>query len=142
MVDFKNFHKVENLNFDISKLKKSLSEVLKIRSYDSANGIPNFAAICLNQIPGDPNSTKGNRARGVFWTKPKLFIRVEDRVMDKTKAKLAKGNQQEAAPNHISPAFGSAWGRFAPPIYGLGLFLVYFLSITGSVHNSIFHPDN
>ena len=70
MVNFKDFHKVENLNFDISKLKKSLGEVLKIRSYDSANGIPNFAAICLNQIPGDPNSTKGNRARGVFWTKP------------------------------------------------------------------------
>ena len=41
-----------------------------IKNYDNANGIPNFAAICLNQIPGDPSSTKGNKARGVFWTKP------------------------------------------------------------------------
>ena len=67
---FKDFHKVENMHFDIPKLKKGLDEVLKIINYDNANGIPNFAAICLNQIPGDPNSTKGNKARGVFWTKP------------------------------------------------------------------------
>ena len=70
MSDFKDFHKVENMHFDIPKLKKSLEEVLKIRKYDSANGIPNFAAICLNQIPGDPSSTRGNMTRGVFWTKP------------------------------------------------------------------------
>ena len=70
MSDFKDFHKVENMHFDIPKLKKGLEEVLKISKYDSANGIPNFAAICLNHIPGDPNSTKGNKARGVFWTKP------------------------------------------------------------------------
>ena len=70
MVDFKDFHKVKDLQFDISKLKQSLNEVLKIKKYDSANGIPNFAAICLNQIPGDPDSIKGNKARGVFWTKP------------------------------------------------------------------------
>ena len=70
MNDFNDFHKVENLKFDIPKLRNGLEEVLKIQKYDSANGIPNFAAICLNQIPGDPNSTKGNKARGVFWTKP------------------------------------------------------------------------
>ena len=70
MSDFKDFHKVKNMLFDVSKLKKGLEEVLKIKNYDSANGIPNFAAICLNQVPGDPASTKGNNARGVFWTKP------------------------------------------------------------------------
>ena len=70
MGDFKDFHKVENMQFNILKLKKSLGEILKIRNYDSANGIPNFAAICLNQIPGDSDSTKGNKVRGVFWTKP------------------------------------------------------------------------
>ena len=70
MGDFTDFHKVEGLHFDIPKLKKSLEEILKIRNYDSANGIPSFAAICLNQIPGDPSSTKGNNTRGVFWTKP------------------------------------------------------------------------
>ena len=24
----------------------------------------------LTQIPGDPDSVKGNKARGVYWTKP------------------------------------------------------------------------
>ena len=47
MVDFKDFHKVQDMHFDIPKLKKGLVEVLKVRNYDSANGIPNFAAICL-----------------------------------------------------------------------------------------------
>ena len=70
MVDFKDFHKVDNMYFDIPKLKKGLEEVLKIKNYDSANGIPNFAAICLNQIPEDPSSTKWNKSRGVYWTKP------------------------------------------------------------------------
>ena len=70
MSGFKDFHKVENMHFNIPKLKKSLEEVLKIRNYDNAEGIHNFAAISLNQIPGDPSSTKGNKVRGVFWTKP------------------------------------------------------------------------
>ena len=70
MSDFKDFHKVKNMLFNVSKLKKGLEEVLKIKNYDNANDIPNFAAICLNQVPGDPASTKGNNARGVFWTKP------------------------------------------------------------------------
>ena len=70
MSDFKDFHKVGDMHFDIPKLKKSFEEVLKIKNYDSANGIPNFAAICQNQIPGDPDSTKGNKAREIFWTKP------------------------------------------------------------------------
>ena len=70
MDSFKDFRKVENMHFNILKLKESLEEVLKIKNYDSANDIPNFAAICLNQIPGNPNSTKGSNARGVFRTKP------------------------------------------------------------------------
>ena len=57
MGNFEDFHKVENMHFEIPKLKKGLEEVLKIRTYDSANSVPNFAAICLNQIPGDVNST-------------------------------------------------------------------------------------
>jgi len=67
---FKDFHKVESLHFDIQKLRSGLDQLLKIKKYDSANGIPNFAAICLNQIPGDASSTKGNKVRGIFWTKP------------------------------------------------------------------------
>jgi len=70
MTVFKDFHKVENLHFDVTKLRYGLKEILKIKNYDSANDIPNFAAICLNQIPNDPDSVKGSNSRGVFWTKP------------------------------------------------------------------------
>ena len=70
MINFNDFHTVKDLKFDISKLQESLKQVLKIKNYDDANGITNFAAICLNQIPGKPESTKGNFARGVYWTKP------------------------------------------------------------------------
>ena len=60
-----DFHKVEGIKFDISRLKESLEEVLKIKNYDTAGGISHFGAICLNQIPGQPDSITGNNARGV-----------------------------------------------------------------------------
>ena len=65
-----DFHTLQDLKFNPSKLQLALSEVLKIKKYDNAGGVTNFGAICLNQIPGNPNSTKGNNARGVYWTKP------------------------------------------------------------------------
>ena len=70
MTNFNDFHTVKNLKFDIKRLQESLKQVLKTKKYDTANGVKNFAAICLNQIPGDPTSIKGNLARGVYWTKP------------------------------------------------------------------------
>ncbi len=70
MANSKNFHTIGDLKFDPKKLQNALKQVLKIKNYDTAGGITNFGAICLNQIPGDPNSTKGNNARGIYWTKP------------------------------------------------------------------------
>ena len=70
MNNFSDFHTVEDFKFDVKKLQKALKQVLKVKNYDNANGIKNFAAICLNQIPGKPESTTGNYARGVYWTKP------------------------------------------------------------------------
>ena len=70
MNNFSDFHTVKDLKFDVQKLQEALKQVLKIKNYDSANGIKNFAAICLNQIPGKPESTTGNYARGVYWTMP------------------------------------------------------------------------
>jgi len=87
MNNFSDFHTVENLKFDISKLQESLKEVLKNIEYDNANGIKNFAAICLNQIPGMPESTKGNYVRGVYWTKPDSLGKEEirDNMIDESK---------------------------------------------------------
>jgi hypothetical protein len=70
MNNFSDFHTINDLKFDIVKLQESLKEVLQIKKYDTVNGVKNFAAICLNQIPGQPESIKGNNARGVYWTKP------------------------------------------------------------------------
>ena len=64
-----DFHKQE-LKFDISKLRAACDQILKEKGFDSSLGIPHFASISLNQIPGDPDSIKGNKTRGVYWTKP------------------------------------------------------------------------
>ena len=64
-----DFHK-QNLRFDIKKLRKACNDVLKIKGFDTSLSIPHFAAIPLNSIPGDPDSIKGNKVRGVYWTKP------------------------------------------------------------------------
>ncbi len=64
-----DFHK-QDIKFDINKLKKACDEVLKIKGFDTSLGIPHFAGISLNQIPGDSDSIKGHNVRGIFWTKP------------------------------------------------------------------------
>ena len=66
---FNDFQK-QDLKFDISKLKQACDEVLKIKGFDTSLGIPHFAGISLNRIPGEPESTKGNNVRGIYWTKP------------------------------------------------------------------------
>ncbi len=66
---FNNFQK-QNVKFDIIKLKQACNEVLKIKGFDTSLGIPHFAGIPLNQIPGDSDSVKGNNVRGIYWTKP------------------------------------------------------------------------
>ena len=42
----------------------------KIKNFSGVEGVSNFGAISLTQVPGDPDSIKGNKARGIFWTKP------------------------------------------------------------------------
>ena len=66
---FNDFQK-QSVKFDIIKLKQACDEVLKIKGFDTSLGIPHFAGIPLNQIPGDPDSVRGNNVRGIYWTKP------------------------------------------------------------------------
>ena len=66
---FNDFQK-QDVKFDITKLKQACDEVLKIKGFDTSLGIPHFAGIPLNQIPGDPDSVKGSNVRGIYWTKP------------------------------------------------------------------------
>ena len=64
-----DFH-IQDIKFDIKKLRNACDEVLNMKGFDTSLGIPHFAGISLNQIPGDPDSIKGNKVRGVYWTKP------------------------------------------------------------------------
>ena len=59
----------QDIKFDITRLQKSYKEIIKTKKFEDA-GVSNFGAISLTQIPGDPESIKGNKVRGVFWTKP------------------------------------------------------------------------
>ena len=67
-LDFSDFQKQET-KFDIEKLQEAYHQIVKIKKFEDA-GVTHFGAISLTQIPGDPDSIKGNKARGVYWTKP------------------------------------------------------------------------
>ena len=86
MTNFSDFHTVHDLKFDITKLQESLNLVLKLKNYDSANKIKDFAAICLNQIPGKPESAQGTNTRGVYWTKPDHSGKesIRDKILDES----------------------------------------------------------
>ena len=65
-----DFCKVKDLKFDILKLREALKQVLLRKKYDDAVGTKYIAGISLNQIPGDPDSIKGENVKGIYWTKP------------------------------------------------------------------------
>ena len=68
VLDFSDFQKQE-VKFDIQKLQEAYHQIVKIKKFEDA-GVTHFGAISLTQIPGDPESIKGNKARGIYWTKP------------------------------------------------------------------------
>ena len=68
-LNFNDFQK-QDIKFDIDELRKAYEQVINIKDFDAVSGISNFGAISLTQIPGNPDSIKGHKARGVFWTKP------------------------------------------------------------------------
>jgi len=68
-LNFDDFQK-QKLHFDIVKLKDAYNKIIKIKKFDTAGGVPHFGAICLTRVPGDPDSIKDNKARGLYWTKP------------------------------------------------------------------------
>ena len=69
ILDFSDFQK-QNIQFDINKLQDAYNQIVQTKKFEDGGGIAHFGAISLTQIPGDPDSIKGSKARGVFWTKP------------------------------------------------------------------------
>ena len=68
ILDFSDFQK-QNIKFDISRLQEAYNQIIQTKKFDDGGGIAHFGAISLTQIPGDPESVKGSKARGVYWTK-------------------------------------------------------------------------
>ena len=69
ILNFSDFQK-QNLKFDIIKLQEAYMQIIQTKKFDDGGGISHFGAICLTRKPGDPDSIKGNKARGLYWTKP------------------------------------------------------------------------
>ena len=68
-LSFDDFQK-QSIKFDIVKLQEAYRQIIKIKKFDDGGGISHFGAICLTRKPGDPESVKGSKARGIYWTKP------------------------------------------------------------------------
>ena len=81
-----DFYQVPDLTFDINKLRSDLENILKKSKYQTL-GITNFAAIPMNQIPGDESSTQGHNVRGIYYTKPDESGKevVRDKPIDESK---------------------------------------------------------
>ena len=85
-VTFQDFYQVPDLTFDVNKLRSDLDIILKKSKYQTL-GITNFAAIPMNQIPGDESSTQGHNVRGIYYTKPNESGEevVRDKPIDESK---------------------------------------------------------
>ena len=66
----KGFYRDQDICFDIKKLQNAIKEVDSRVARQSPLGKNDLTAICLTQIPEDPNSITGGNVRGLYWTKP------------------------------------------------------------------------
>ena len=64
-LNFNDFQK-QDIKFDVNKLQNAYKELLTIKGFSGVDGVSNFGAISLTQIPGDPDSIKGKKARGMM----------------------------------------------------------------------------
>ena len=68
-LNFSDFQK-QSIKFNINKLQEAYNQIVETKKFDDGGGVTHFGAICLTRIPGDPESIKGHKARGLYWTKP------------------------------------------------------------------------
>ena len=69
ILSFNDFQK-QNIKFDVLKLQEAYRQIIKTKKFEDGGGISHFGAICLTRKHGDPESVKGSKARGIYWTKP------------------------------------------------------------------------
>jgi len=67
-LNFSNFYQIPDLKFDIKRLREDLDVILTKKGFSSPEGVSNFGAISLNQVPNNKESIEGSNIRGVYWT--------------------------------------------------------------------------
>ena len=83
----KNFYIDIDFKFDLAKLREAVKVIDSRVVRQSPLGEKDINAICLTQIPGDPNSITGGNVRGLYWTRPDstgVEVMREERI-DETK---------------------------------------------------------
>ena len=130
----KDFYQVPNLTFDINKLRSDLEKILKNSKYQTL-GITNFAAIPMNQIPGDESSIQGHNVRGIYYTKPDESGKevVRDKPIDESKyselTKEFKNTYFEQVYKTLSKKFKLGRVRILFPSIELSSFGIWFNDI-------------
>ena len=61
ILNFSDFQK-QDMKFDITKLQEAYKQIVQTKKFDDGGGVTHFGAISLTQIPGDPDSIRGNKA--------------------------------------------------------------------------------
>ena len=82
-----NFYIDTDFKFDLAKLREAVKTIDSRVARQSPLGERDINAICLTQIPGDPNSITGGNVRGLYWTRPDstgVEVMREERI-DETK---------------------------------------------------------
>ena len=104
----KDFYKIEGVKFDVLKLRSALKEVLSRKSYDDAAGTKYIAGICLNQIPGKPESITGENVKGIYWTKPDSSGKEEIRAK-----KINESAYTEFVPDLVDTYFKEVYDKLS-----------------------------
>jgi hypothetical protein len=89
ILNFSDFQK-QSIKFDIEKLQESYMQIIKTKKFDDGGGVLHFGAICLTRKPGDPESIKGHKARGLYWTKPDKSGKEVSRDVDINEAEYSE----------------------------------------------------
>ena len=88
-----NFYIDTDFKFDLAKLREAVKTIDSRVARQSPLGERDINAICLTQIPGDPNSITGGNVRGLYWTRPDstgVEVMREERIEEKKYSEFVK----------------------------------------------------
>jgi len=113
VLDFHDFQK-QSIKFDITKLQESYKQIVQTKKFDDGGGISHFGAICLTRKPGDPDSIKGNKSRGLYWTKPDKSGKEVSRDIN-----ISESDYSEFVPDYENTYFKEVYDKISS-VYKLG----------------------